>query len=31
MLEAKFSGNPEFEDYRARTSAFFPWFPGKRG
>jgi steroid 5-alpha reductase family enzyme len=30
MLEAKFRGNPEFEDYRARTSAFLPWFPGKR-
>ena len=30
MLEAKFRGNPEFEDYRARTSAFFPWFPAKR-
>ena len=31
MLEAKFRGNPEFEEYRARTSAFFPWFPGRRG
>jgi len=31
MLEAKFRGEPQFEDYRARTSAFFPWFPGKGG
>jgi steroid 5-alpha reductase family enzyme len=31
MLEARFRGNPEFEEYRARTSAFFPWFPGRRG
>ena len=27
MLEAKYSGNPEFEAYKARTSAFFPWIP----
>ncbi|MGW8313174.1 MAG: DUF1295 domain-containing protein [Desulfuromonadales bacterium] len=27
MLEAKYSGNPEFEDYKQRTNAFFPWFP----
>jgi steroid 5-alpha reductase family enzyme len=30
MLEAKRRGDPEFEDYRKRTSAFFPWFPGLR-
>ena len=24
MLEAKYEGNPEFEAYKARTSAFFP-------
>ena len=29
MLEAKYRGNPEFEAYRERTSAFFPWFPGR--
>ncbi|UCF30814.1 MAG: DUF1295 domain-containing protein [bacterium] len=27
MLEKKYEGNPEFEAYRARTNAFFPWFP----
>ncbi|PLX83286.1 MAG: steroid 5-alpha reductase [Desulfuromonas sp.] len=27
MLEAKYEGNPEFEAYRERTNAFFPWFP----
>lgn len=27
MLEAKYAGNPEFEQYRAQTNAFFPWFP----
>ena len=27
MLEVKYEGNPEFEDYRRRTNAFFPWFP----
>jgi len=27
MLEAKYSGNPQFEAYKARTNAFFPWFP----
>ena len=30
MLEKKVVGNPEFEAYKARTSAFFPWFPGKK-
>jgi len=29
MLEAKYEGNPQFEAYRARTNAFFPWFPKK--
>jgi steroid 5-alpha reductase family enzyme len=29
MLEAKYKGNPEFEVYAERTSAFFPWFPKK--
>jgi steroid 5-alpha reductase family enzyme len=29
MLEAKYEGNPEFEAYRKRTNAFFPWFPNK--
>jgi steroid 5-alpha reductase family enzyme len=27
MLEAKYVGKPEFEAYRQRTNAFFPWFP----
>jgi len=27
MLEAKYEGNPEFEAYKSRTNAFFPWFP----
>lgn len=27
MLEAKYAGDPEFEAYRARTNAFFPWPP----
>ncbi|MBM9537785.1 DUF1295 domain-containing protein [Desulfobulbus alkaliphilus] len=27
MLEAKYEGNPEFEAYKARTNAFFPWKP----
>ncbi len=27
MLEAKYEGNPEFEAYKERTHAFFPWFP----
>ncbi len=29
MLEKKYVGNEEFEDYAKRTSAFFPWFPKK--
>lgn len=27
MLEAKYRDDPEFQAYRARTSAFVPWFP----
>jgi steroid 5-alpha reductase family enzyme len=27
MLEAKYAGTPDFEDYKRRTSAFFPWIP----
>jgi steroid 5-alpha reductase family enzyme len=27
MLEKKYVGNKEFEEYAKRTSAFFPWFP----
>jgi steroid 5-alpha reductase family enzyme len=27
MLEAKYAGNPQFEAYKQRTNAFFPWFP----
>ncbi len=29
MLEVKYQGNPEFEAYKARTNAFFPWFEKK--
>ncbi len=29
MLEKKMAEKPGFEDYRRRTSAFFPWFPRK--
>jgi steroid 5-alpha reductase family enzyme len=29
MLERKYAGNPEFEEYARRTSAFIPWFPKK--
>jgi len=28
MLEKKYKGNQEFEDYARRTSAFIPWKPG---
>lgn len=31
MLEKKYRGNKEFEEYARRTSAFFPWFPKKLG
>lgn len=27
MLEAKYADRPDFEDYKQRTNAFFPWFP----
>lgn len=29
MLEEKYKGNPDFEDYKKRTSALFPWWPKK--
>jgi steroid 5-alpha reductase family enzyme len=29
MLEKKYVGNKEFEEYAKRTSAFFPWFSKK--
>jgi steroid 5-alpha reductase family enzyme len=28
-LEAKYLGNAAFQDYKQRTSAFFPWVPQK--
>lgn len=30
MLEKKYVGNKEFEEYAKRTSAFFPWFPKRQ-
>ena len=30
MLEKKYVGNKEFEEYAKRTSAFFPWFSKKQ-
>jgi steroid 5-alpha reductase family enzyme len=27
MLEKKYEGNAEFDEYKRRTSAFFPWLP----
>ncbi|PLY07756.1 MAG: steroid 5-alpha reductase [Desulfuromonas sp.] len=27
MLEDKYAGNPDFEEYKRKTNAFFPWFP----
>ncbi|MEZ5307119.1 MAG: DUF1295 domain-containing protein [Pyrinomonadaceae bacterium] len=27
MLEAKYEGRPDFEEYKKRTNALFPWFP----
>ncbi|MBM4168929.1 MAG: DUF1295 domain-containing protein [Ignavibacteria bacterium] len=27
MLEKKYSDNPEYEEYKRTTNAFFPWFP----
>lgn len=29
MLEARWAGRPDWEIYRKKTSAFFPWFPKK--
>lgn len=29
MLEARWAGRPDWEEYKKRTSAFFPWFPQK--
>jgi len=31
LLEKKYEGNPDFEAYKKRTSAFIPWFPKKVG
>jgi len=31
MLEKKYEGRSDFAHYRARTNAFFPWFPKRRG
>ncbi len=30
MLEKKYAGNKDFEDYAKRTSPFIPWFPKKK-
>jgi steroid 5-alpha reductase family enzyme len=30
MLEKKYAGNPEFQAYKQRTSAFLPWIPRKK-
>ena len=29
LQEARYIGRPEWEDYKSRTSVFFPWFPKK--
>ena len=29
MLEKKYDNNPEFQAYKKRVNAFFPWFPKK--
>jgi steroid 5-alpha reductase family enzyme len=29
LLEKKYRGRPDFEDYKKRTSIFIPWFPKK--
>jgi steroid 5-alpha reductase family enzyme len=29
LLEKKYDGNKEFEEYKKRTNAFFPWLPKK--
>jgi len=30
LLEKKYSGRADWEEYKNKTSKFFPWFPGKR-
>lgn len=30
MTEQMFADNPEFQQYKKKTSAFFPWFPTER-
>jgi steroid 5-alpha reductase family enzyme len=30
ILEKKYRGKAEFEEYARKTSAFFPWFPKKK-
>jgi steroid 5-alpha reductase family enzyme len=29
LLEKKYAGRPEYEEYKSRTSVFIPWIPGK--
>lgn len=29
MLEKRWAGRPDWEEYKKKTSAFFPWFPKK--
>ena len=29
MQEARYAGRPEWEEYKKKTSAFFPWFSHK--
>lgn len=29
MLEKKYEDNPQFQEYKKKTNAFFPWFPKK--
>jgi steroid 5-alpha reductase family enzyme len=29
LLEKKYAGRPDWEEYKKRTPVFFPWFPGK--
>ncbi|HSQ35839.1 MAG TPA: DUF1295 domain-containing protein [Candidatus Binatia bacterium] len=29
LLEKKYSGRPDWEEYKRRTPVFFPWFPGR--
>lgn len=30
LLEKRFAGNEEYQDYKRRTSSFIPWFPKKK-